>query len=190
MAMKNHPVKTIASIFGAVLVLAILAALPSASQQVPNPKDVVSPAAFASMDPVGRGSTLQIAVVAKIRNGFHINAREKSEEYLIATDLQVNAPAGFKLGEVTYPKGQLHTFSFSKKPLNVYENTITLRMPVTVLADAPLGEQHIALKLRYQACNDELCLPPAKLDVDAKINVAATPNASRPAHPELFPRQR
>ena len=99
-----------------------------ARQEVPNPKDVVSPAAYVSLDPVGRGGSFQIAVVLKIRNGFHINAREKSEEYLIATDLQVNAPAGFKTGEVTYPKGQLRSFTFSKTPLNVYEDTVTLRL--------------------------------------------------------------
>lgn len=188
--MKNSLTKFVAGILGAVLLLAILAALPSASQQVPNPKDVVSTAAFASMDPVGRGGAFQIAVVVKIRNGFHINAREKSEEYLIATDLQANVPAGFQAGEVSYPQGKLHAFAFSKKPLNVYEDSIVLRIPVTVLGNAPLGEQHIPMKLRYQACSNELCLPPVKLDVDAKVNVAASANASRPAHPELFSPQR
>ena len=187
--MRNRFIKPIAGSFAGVLLLAILAALPSTSQQVPNPKDVVSPAAFASLDPVGRGSAFQIAVVVRIRNGFHINAREKSEEYLIATDLQAAPAAGFKVGEVSYPKGQLHSFSFSKTPLNVYEGTVTLRVPVTALSSAPLGEQRIPLKLRYQACNDELCLPPVTLEVDAKVNVAAAAGASRPAHAELFSSQ-
>lgn len=188
--MKSHFLKTVSRILVGILLLAILAALPGRSQQVPNPKDVVSPAAFVSMDPAGRGSTVQVAVVVKIRNGFHINAREKSEDFLIATDLQANAPAGFKAGEVSYPKGQLRSFAFSKTPLNVYEDSITLRVPVTVQAEAPLGEQHIPLKLRYQACSHELCLPPVRLNVDARVNVAASANASRPAHPELFPAQR
>ncbi|HKW56808.1 MAG TPA: protein-disulfide reductase DsbD domain-containing protein [Candidatus Acidoferrum sp.] len=177
--------KLIATIFCGILLLAIVAALPSASQ-VPNPKDVVSPTAYASLDPVGRGSAFQIAVLVKIRNGFHINAREKSEEYLIATDLQAAAPAGFKIGPVSYPKGQLHSFSFSKTPLNVYEGTIELRVAAEAHSNAPLGEQHIPLKLHYQACNDELCLPPVTLDVDARVNVASEASASRPAHAELF----
>ena len=33
--------------------------------------------------------------------------------------------------------------------------------------DAPTGAQHIPLKLRYQACNNEVCLPPVTLPVDA-----------------------
>jgi hypothetical protein len=177
--------KYIAAIFASVLLLAGIAALPSAPQQVPSPKDVVAPTIYASLDPVGRGSQFQLAVVLKIRPGFHINAREKSEDYLIATDLRADVPAGFQLGEVTYPKGALHSFSFSKKPLNVYEDTITLRVPVTALPSAPLGAQHIPLKLRYQACSTEICLPPVTLSLDAAFNVAAS--AGKPVHAEFFP---
>jgi hypothetical protein len=160
-----------------------------ANAQVPNAKEVVAPTAYTSFDPVARGKSLQVAVVLKIRPGFHINAREKSEEYLIATDLKTNAPAGFQAGEVSYPKGELHTFTFTKKPLNVYQDTAILRLPLTVLPTAGIGEQHIPLKLRYQACSTEICLPPVTLDVDAKINVVASPSAAKPAHAELFPKQ-
>jgi len=177
--------KFAASICVSILLLAAVVALPSAPQQVPSPKDVVAPMIYVSLDPVGRGSQFQIAAVLKIRPGFHINAREKSEDYLIATDLRAGAPAGFQLGDVSYPKGALHSFTFSKKPLNVYEATITLRLPVTALANAPLGAQHIPLKLRYQACSTEICLPPVTLTLDAVFNVAAS--AGKPVHSELFP---
>ena len=172
------------AVFAAILV--VLAALPSATQQVPSPRDVVAPATFVSLDPVGRGSQFQIAVVAKIRSGFHVNAREKSEDYLIATDLRTDVPAGFQGGEVVYPKGELHSFTFSKKPLNVYEGTITLRLPITALPNAPLGVQHIPLKLRYQACSTEICLPPVTVALDAVVNVAASGADSKVVHPEVF----
>lgn len=122
----------------------------------------------------------------KIRPGFHVNAREKSEEYLIATDLKAELPAGFSSGDVLYPKGKLEKFTFSKKPLNVYQETVILRMPLTALANAPLGEQHIPLKLRYQACSSELCLPPVTIPLDAVLNVAASVSAAKPAHSEIF----
>jgi hypothetical protein len=182
-------VKSAAAIFAGILLMAALAALPSAPQQVPSPKDVVAPTTFVSLDPAGRGSAFQIAIVLKIRPGFHINAREKSEDYLIATDLRAEAPAGFQLGDVSYPKGALHTFTFSKKPLNVYQDTITLRLPVTALPSAPIGVQHLPLKLRYQACSTEICLPPVTLSLDATVNVAASSSDSKPAHSELFPQK-
>jgi hypothetical protein len=141
------------------------------------------------MEPAGRGGSFQIAVVMNIREGFHVNAREKSEEYLIATDLKAQLPSGFSSGEVVYPKGKLETFTFSKKPLNVYQGTIILRLPVNALENAPLGEQHIPLKLRYQACSTELCLPPTTLPLDATVQIAADASVAKPAHAEIFTKQ-
>jgi len=160
---------------------------PATNSQVPSGKDVVKAEVYASMEPAARGGSFQIAVVMNIRQGFHVNAREKSEEYLIATDLKAQLPSGFTNGEVVYPKGKLETFTFSKKPLNVYQGTVILRLPVNALANSTIGQQHIPLKLRYQACSNEYCLPPATLPLDAVVNIAASASDARPAHRELFP---
>ena len=157
--------------------------------QVPSGRDVVKPETYVSLDPAARGRALEIAVVMKIRPGFHVNAREKSEDYLIATDLKAELPAGFNGGEVSYPKGKLEKFTFSKTPLNVYQGTLILRLPVTTLANAPLGVQHIPLKLRYQACSTELCLPPVTVALEATLNVVASASAARSAHAEIFGKQ-
>jgi hypothetical protein len=176
--------------FLCIALVALCAALsPLGSSQVPSGRDVVKPEMYASLEPAARNSSFQIAVVMKIRPGFHVNAREKSEDYLIATDLKAALPSGFSSGEVSYPKGKLEKFAFSKIPLNVYQDTVILRMPVTALADAPLGEQHIPLKLRYQACSSELCLPPVTLTLDAVLNVVASPSAAKPAHAKIFGKQ-
>jgi hypothetical protein len=162
---------------------------PAAFAQTPSAKDVVAPTAFASYEPVARGMTFQVAVVLKIRPGFHVNAREVTFDYLIPTDLRANVPTGFKLDDVIYPKGTLQTFAFSKdKKLNVYTDTVVLRLPLTVLKDAPLGPQHLAMKLRYQACSTEICLPPVTKDVDATLTVVAAPVAAKPANSDLFPK--
>ena len=155
--------------------------------QTPSPREVVSPAVYASAEPAARAVPFQLAVVLKIRPGFHVNAREKSADYLIATDLRADMPADFKVGSVVYPKGQLHTFTFSKNPLNVYEGTVILLMPVTALDSAPAGSRQIPLKLRYQACSTAICLPPVTVDLQASINIVASAAAAKPAHPELFP---
>jgi hypothetical protein len=179
-----------AKTFFCIAIFALCAALsPSGFSQVPSGREVVKPEIYASLEPAARGSSFQIAVVMKIRPGFHVNAREKSEDYLIATDLKAALPSGFSAGEVSYPKGKLEKFAFSKIPLNVYQDTVILRLPVTALADAPLGERHIPLRLRYQACSSELCLPPVTLTLDAVLNVAASASAAKPAHAENFGKQ-
>jgi len=181
--------KPAAAILVSLLAMIVISALPSTPAQMPSGRDVVAPSAFASVEPVGRGSSFQIAVVLKIRDGFHVNARQPSAEYLIPTDLRAEAPSGFKAGDTTYPKGELRKFSFSKTPLNVYEDKVVIRMTFNALPDAPLGSQHIPLKLRYQACSTDACLPPVTLPVEATVNLAANSSASRANHPELFPPQ-
>jgi Disulphide bond corrector protein DsbC len=172
--------------FCVLLTVVVIPARPVAAQ-VPSGKDVVMPTAYVSYDPVARGAAFQVAVVIKIRAGFHVNAREVTEDYLIRTDLRAEVPAGFKAGDVLYPKGTLRTFSFSKnKPLNVYTDSITLYLPLTALSEARAGTQHLPMKLRYQACSAEICLPPVTLHLDVPLNVAATPGAARAAHPEVF----
>lgn len=172
--------------FAFSIALACVDSSPATNSQVPSGREVVKPEVYASMEPAARGSSFQIAVVMNIRPGFHVNAREKSEEYLIATDLQAQPPSGFTGGDVVYPKGKLEMFTFSKKPLNVYQGTVVLRLPMNALASAPLGEQHIPLKLRYQACSTELCLPPTTLPLDARVNIADSAAEAKPAHPEIF----
>ena len=168
------------------LALCLLLA-PMACSQTPSGKDVIALEAFASHDPVARGMSFQVAVVMKIRPGFHVNAREVTEDYLIPTDLRTELPAGFKLGTVVYPKGTLKTFSFSKnKQLNVYTDSVVIRLPLTVLASATLGPQHLPLKLHYQACSNEICLPPVTKDVDATINVVASSADAKPANQQVF----
>jgi hypothetical protein len=153
-------------------------------------KDVLAPTAYLSFDPVARGMAFQVAVVLKIKPGFHVNAREVSADYLIPTELRAEVPAGFKVADVIYPKGTLQTFAFSKnKQLNVYTDSVTVRLPLTVLPNAPLGAQHLAMKVRYQACSSEICLPPVTKDVEATINVVATQGSAKAANAAIFAKQ-
>ena len=168
--------------------LALLAFAVSSSRaangQIPNAKDVVSSAAYTSFEPVARGKEFQIAVVLKIRDGYHINARKTTLDYLIPTELRAELPVGYKASDVTYPNGELKSFAFSQsEKLNVYTGTVTLHLKVTSPANAPLGAQHIPLKLRYQACSESVCLPPVRQDVDAAFTLELT---GKPAHEEFF----
>jgi thiol:disulfide interchange protein DsbD len=177
-------------VMGVTFVLAILAALigvGAVQGQNVSAKDVVAPTAYVSYDPVGRNMPLQVAVVLKIRPGFHVNAHEVTEEYLIPTEIRADVPAGFKAGSVIYPKGTLESFAFAKdKKLNVYTDSVTVKLPLTVLPDAPLGAQHLAIKLKYQACSQEICLPPVTKDVEATINVVAGQAGAKAANPTMF----
>lgn len=155
---------------------------------LPRANTVVKPKALVSMQPAPRGSSVEVAVVAEILKGFHVNSNKPKEDYLIPTTLTPEIPAGLKVVETTYPQGKTQKFEFSETPLDVYDGTVIIRMKLQVAGDAPIGPLPIPMTLRYQACNDRACLPPVKLPVTADLQIAAAGAKAVAQHPNVFPK--
>jgi DsbC/DsbD-like thiol-disulfide interchange protein len=172
----------------ATIALCALALMAGAQHhsELPPANTVVKPRAYVSLEPVPRGQTFEIAVVAEIQEGFHINANKVLEDYLIPTSLHLDVPPGLKLLETTYPPGQLQKFGFSDKALNVYDGRVTLKMKLRAAENAQTGPTTLPVLLRYQACNDRACLPPVRLSVPVEVRVAEAGAKTRPLHAEIF----
>lgn len=170
----------------AVALFACVAAALPLLAQLPPANKVVKPAVYVSLEPVPRGRTFEIAVVGQIQAGFHVNANQVLEDYLIPTTLAAELPAGWKVLETRYPPGKQMKFEFADKPLNVYEGTFTARLKLAVPADAALGAVKLPLTLRYQACNDTVCLPPVRLALEADVTIAAANAKAVPVNQRLF----
>lgn len=147
---------------------------------------IVQPQAYISLQPVPRVHSFEIAVVAKISSGFHVNAHQPSEEYLIPTKVTADLPAGVSLVETDYPRGVMRAFRFSKTPLRVYEGSFTIRMKLRAGSSAPLGPRKLSLTVGYQACNQDSCLPPTKVPLTANLEIAAVGTPAHPANANIF----
>jgi len=156
------------------------------SSALQNAAAIVKPQAYVSLEPVPRGKSFEIAVVADIRNGYHINANKPADEFLIPTTLTAQLPAGLKQVETVYPVQQSLKFSFSQTPLMVYTGRAPIFLRLEAGNDAPLGAMSIPVVLRYQACNDSTCLPPVKIPISVTVQIAAAGSNSRSVHPEIF----
>jgi thiol:disulfide interchange protein DsbD len=173
--------------FFALIALAAIATFTSAQDNaLPHAASIVQPMTYVSLQPVPRGRAFDIAVVAKISPGFHVNAHEPSEDYLIPTKVTADLPPGVRLVETTYPRGVMRGFQFSKTPLRVYENTFTVRMKLRAEDSAPLGARKINLTVNYQACNQDSCLPPTKVPATAEIEFAPVDTPAHPANANIF----
>lgn len=95
----------------------------------------------------------EITLVISVAEGWHINAHQPLEDYLIPTTLSINAEA---MGPSAYPAPLITTLSFnSSTPLALYEGEIRLTGPIQA------GANSVALTL--QSCSDEICLAPENL---------------------------
>ncbi len=157
------------------------------SSDVSSPAAVVKPRAFVSLAPVPRRKEFQIALAVEIAHGYHMNSHHPTDKYLIPTTLTPKLPTGFELLDTIYPAGRIEKFSFSPdKGLDVYFGSVTLKLRLVAHNDAPIGAVTLPVTLRYQACNDTTCLPPVKVPVDVRVDVAAAGAAPHAAHPEIF----
>ncbi len=173
-------------VLGAIAACLIAAAFSQDGKNIPRATDVVKPKAYVSMAPIARGGIFELAVVAEIIPGFHVNANKPNEEYLIPTTVKAELPAGLTLNGTEYPEGKLVKFEFSEKKLSVYEGRALIRLKMQAANDAPLGKTKVSMILRYQACNDSACLPPAKLPVEVEFEIAPLGVKSRPVNLEIF----
>lgn len=118
---------------------------------------------------VRRGENPTFALKASIRAGYHANSNTPSEEYLIPMKLTWDANGPLKAQEVVYPKAKKEKFSFSESPLSIFDGDFEIVTRFQRSANPQLGPGFITGKLRYQACNDKMCLPPKTVDIKLPV---------------------
>ena len=124
-----------------------------------------------SSDKTQRGSKVRGTLVMDIPAGYHVNSNRPLEKFLVATQLEIQAPNNIRVGPVAYPRAVLRNFKFSKNKLSVYEGQATMQFTVTVPANAAPGANELKARLRYQSCNEESCFPPQTREVSLWLTV-------------------
>lgn len=118
------------------------------------------------------GSTVRIAALVKIDEGWHVNSDKPTFEYLIPTVLDVQPPAGWDEEKVQYPPAEMQAFKFSmNEPLSVFDGEVVILAELQVPADTPAGEHPLKATLDYQACNDSQCLPPVTTEAELTLHI-------------------
>jgi thioredoxin:protein disulfide reductase len=133
-----------------------------------------------------RGRTIQAAIVLNIPRDLHINANRTLDRALIPTTLQVTAGNGVRVSAVSYPRAVLRRFSFSPAQLAVYENRAVLRFTLTVPANYQSDILEIQARVRYQACNDQVCFPPQTRQTSMAISVVGANDPVQRTNSQIF----
>jgi uncharacterized protein YyaL (SSP411 family) len=101
-----------------------------------------------------------ITVILVVDPGYHVNANPASFDYLIPTRLWIE---GLNNVRVRYPDATVIRPKFAPEGLKVYSGDVRLQATAPKGAvnrdKRPVGHVHV------QACNDEICLPPATLPI-------------------------
>ena len=111
---------------------------------------------------VRAGKSSPVEMHFRVAPGLHINSHAPHDPYLIPTTLNVPASSGVQLLNATFPDGKDFTLPADPKThLSVYTGDFTILARIR----APRGNHLVQARLRYQACNDNQCLPPRTINV-------------------------
>ena len=111
-------------------------------------------------------------------------------DYLIPTVLTVELPRAGRQAEINYPPHQMWTARVrAEEQLDVYEGRV--RIFATVRSrPTGRGRHRDRATLRYQACDDNQCLPPLERERRARARRSATGGEPRQRRAVRGPRRR
>jgi hypothetical protein len=117
-----------------------------------------------------RNETITAEFRIQLRNGYHVNSDKPADPYLIPLRFTW-LPGPAQPVEVRFPAPKMEKFEFSEKPVSVFDGEFKAVAKFRVGSELPRGPLKVAGKLRYQACNDKMCLPPRTLDVTVPLEI-------------------
>ena len=152
------------------LVVAAFVAMPQAvPAQTGRPRAELTPVVeTASVRP---GETMRLSLKVRLPEHVHVQAHEPRDPSLIPTVLTVEAPPGITVEAITYPPPTELTQAGRRDTLAVLGPDFAIDVRLTVAATAAAGDLAVPAVLRYQACNDAVCFPPARATATWTVHV-------------------
>ena len=112
----------------------------------------------------GVTQTLKVDVLP----GFHVNSDKPKDEFLIPLKLTWQ-PGPLEAGTITYPKPE--DIKVGHDMLSVFTGSFTIQTHFKVNDAATPGPAIMTGKLRYQACNNQMCFRPSSVDIRLPVEI-------------------
>jgi len=144
------------------------------SAQVQRPRAEVTPFAEAR---AATATTVKVGLKVAVPEGLHTQSNKPRDPNLIPTKLEVEAPEGVTVDEIVWPPATDLKQIGQDQPLAVFEREFLVGVQLHVPASQNAGELKVPGRLRYQACDANLCYAPATARFEWTIAAAPAANA-------------
>jgi thiol:disulfide interchange protein DsbD len=125
------------------------------------------------------GSSVRVALKVTLPEGLHTQSNKPREQAFIPTVLTINPPDGVTAEEIVWPPATDLAQAGASLPLSVFEREFLVGVTLA-LAGSVTGDVTVPAKLRYQACDVNLCYPPVTAEVAWRLHVVPGSAAVRP----------
>jgi DsbC/DsbD-like thiol-disulfide interchange protein len=152
--------------------LVIVASAASIMDAQPKIPQATLTSAVASKD-VAAGREVQLDLKVTLPPKIHVQSNKPNDPFFIPTVLTVDAPKGVAVQEIVYPASEQLKQAGLAEPLVVFGSEFTVRVRVKLGGDISAGDLTVPGRLRYQACDETQCYPPARAEATWTLHVAA-----------------
>ena len=169
-------------IYRSIFLLAVLCCVVSAQESIPSQRREFVTFVSATNPVVSPGHSTPVQFIFRVKDPYHINSSKPLAEELIPTQLHFSLPGEIAIGRMQYPAGKLMSFPFDPSTkLSVYSGDLVVRGLVVAPKTASTGTYTVHGELKYQACDNNACYPPKKLEFtfDVKVGSRASKRRAR-----------
>lgn len=167
------------------IVAALVAVAPSAMGQFGSGPELTAEVLRAS-EAFRPGDDARFIFRLTIPDGWHINAHEPLEDFLIPTELAVEGHDAIAFVGAVYPEPEEFSFAGLEDRMVVYSHTVDIGFVLKLPDTLEPGGYVLPATLSYQACNETQCWQPETLIAEVAVPVAAGNEAASPLHTEAF----
>lgn len=130
---------------------------------------------------VAPSGQVPIAVVFNHNPGWHVQANRSRDPDALVTVIEVKAPEASPLivhgQNIQWPEVKLGKFGGGVIESEVFDGKAVAYVPVSVREDARLGPTSLDIRVRYQACDDKVCLQDADETFTVPIEIVSPQQA-------------
>jgi thioredoxin:protein disulfide reductase len=153
----------------ALAALLLVAASVAAQAQHVRPKAELTPSV--TTPTIRAGAPVRVALKVKLPAAIHVQSDKPRDPALIPTVLTIDAPAGVTVSKIHYPAARDLKQQGQEQPLAVFGPEFTIDVDLTLAKDAAAGDLVVPAHLKYQACDESVCFPPAKADAQWTLSI-------------------
>lgn len=134
------------------------------------------------------GAKFLLRLDAEVAPGFHLYSLTTPRGGPIRTTIQLVENPIVQQSSVFQPRPQRRDDPTFGIPVELFSGSTIFLIPVTLKSGTAVGSRTLTARVRYQACSNEVCLPPADREAVMTIVVKAGVRTKSVALPKSYQR--
>ncbi len=140
----------------------------------------------AEQEQVAPGSTVALRLHAQIADGYHLYSFTTPTGGPVKTTVSVHSSQVVQGFRIYQPKPDRHQDPTLNVPVETFQGGVDFIVTANLTKHAAPGEALLTASVRYQACSDQICLPPVTKTATAKMTVQSSTLVAKTSIPSGY----